>query len=348
MKNIFSLLLIDLSTTAIAQPEKARDIPAPPPLSLEEMQLPPVREPDMYMTGAEQVKNAINADPNMIMGNTSESMRMLYPGNTFAEYIKDFKKENGEMREFRFLNLSGSIARYEVTFDKNKKMLMKLGMDDNGRLSLLNFSPYKPEHDIAILERNTTTLSLPFTGEWYVLSGGIADPNNRNSNSFENRGAVTFAMQDAQKKTFKTNGAQNEDYYAFGQPVLAPCDATVVRIIDNINDNDPGSVNTMFAGGNTVILKTDKSEYIVLGHLKDGSIKIKEGDKIKKGATLAQCGNSGASKQPSLYFNIQNTDGTQPATGAKAIFSNVTSVMPDGKTEKKQSYTPMMGGKVKS
>ena len=342
MKNIFSLLLLALSTTAIAQPETP---PAQPPLSFEEMRLPPVREPEMFHNIAEQLVGAINQDPNMIMSNVNEELRK--PENKFPEYLKDVKKEYGNMQESHFLSMGGSVARYEVSFDKSRQVLMKMGVDNEGRLSLLNFSKFNPENEVPPMERNTTKLSLPFTGEWYVLSGGITDID-RESKSFENRGAVIFSMRGAQKKTYKTNGNENADYYAFGQPIIAPCDATVAKVIDNISDNEPGSVNNMFAGGNTIILKTDKAEYIVLGHLKDGSIKVKQGDKVKKGAALAECGNSGNSKQPSLFFNVQNTDGSLATVGGKAIFSNVTSVMPDGKTETKESYTPIKGSTIKA
>jgi hypothetical protein len=340
MKNIFSLLLLALSTTAIAQPETP-----PAPLSFEEMQLPPVREPEMYRNIADQLMGAINQDPNMIMGSTDEELHK--PENKFPEYLKEIKKEYGNMQEKHFMNMTGSIARYDAAFDKNRKVLMKVGVTNEGKLSFLSFSKFNDENEIPALERNTTKLSLPFTGEWYVLSGGIADVD-RQSTSFENRGAVTFTMRGAQKKAYKTNGSENADYYAFGQPIIAPCDATIAKVIDNINDNEPGSINNMFAGGNTIILKTDKAEYIVLGHLKDGSIKVKQGDKVKKGAALAECGNSGNSKQPSLFFNVQNTDGSLATIGGKAIFSNVTSVMPDGKTETKESYTPIKGSSIKA
>lgn len=346
MKNIFSVLLLALSTTAIAQPGKAPEAPAPPPLSFEEMRLPPVRESEEYKNISEQVMNAINSEPNNIMEAMSNEMHLQYPGDKMVNYVKGIKKEYGDARNFRFLTITGSVARYEASFDKKHQVLMKLGLDKEGRLSLLSFSPYNEEKEVPPLEQNSTKLSLPFNGEWYVLSGGINNINQENF-SFSQRAAVTFVMRKGDN-TYKTNGYDNTDYYAYGQAILAPCDATVVRVIDNINDNEPGSINTMFAGGNTVVLKTDKNEYIVLGHLKDGSIKVKEGDKVKKGATLAECGNSGDSKEPSLYFNVQNTDGTIPTIGAKALFSNVVAVMPNGKTENKQLYTPVMGSSVKA
>jgi hypothetical protein len=171
MKNIFSLLLIALSTTAIAQPGKTGDTPIPPPLSFEEMQLPPVREPEMYKNFSDQIKNGLNGDPGPIMGIMSDELRMQYPENKFSEYLKEIKNEYGNIQEVHFLTMSGKVARYEATFDKKKQVLLKLGTDNEGRLSVFSLSPFKPESVVAPIERNTTKLSLPFTGEWYVLSG---------------------------------------------------------------------------------------------------------------------------------------------------------------------------------
>jgi hypothetical protein len=43
---------------------------------------------------------------------------------------------------------------------------------------------------------------------------------------------------------------KNEDYYAFGQPVLAPADGVGADVTTGVRDNTPGSMNPSFAGGN--------------------------------------------------------------------------------------------------
>ena len=72
-------------------------------------------------------------------------------------------------------------------------------------------------------------------------------------------------------KTYRTNGKTNEDYYAFGQPLLAPCDAEVVQAVDGVKDNIPGEKNPMFVPGNSVMLKTPNNEFILLAHFKNHS-----------------------------------------------------------------------------
>ena len=45
----------------------------------------------------------------------------------------------------------------------------------------------------------------------------------------------------------------------------------------------------------------------MFAHLKQGSLQVKLGDKIKSGAEIVQCGNSGNSPTPHLHFYVQNS-----------------------------------------
>jgi hypothetical protein len=44
-----------------------------------------------------------------------------------------------------------------------------------------------------------------------------------------------------------------------------------------------------------------------VNHLKEGSIRVKEGDPVKEGDELGRCGNSGRSPYPHLHFQVQGT-----------------------------------------
>jgi hypothetical protein len=45
--------------------------------------------------------------------------------------------------------------------------------------------------------------------------------------------------------------------------------------------------------------------YTKLSHLKKGSVKVEEGEKVSYGQVIAQCGNSGRSPYPHLHFQVQ-------------------------------------------
>ncbi|MDD4108203.1 MAG: M23 family metallopeptidase, partial [Prolixibacteraceae bacterium] len=104
---------------------------------------------------------------------------------------------------------------------------------------------------------------------------------------------------------YKNSGDLPEDYYCFGKAVLAPADGIVAEIEDNIRDNSIGDINTKDNWGNTVVIKHEDYIYSKVSHLKFHSIKVKQGDNVKKGQLLGICGNTGRSPYPHLHFQFQ-------------------------------------------
>lgn len=48
--------------------------------------------------------------------------------------------------------------------------------------------------------------------------------------------------------------------------------------------------------------------YVLLCHLKNGSVSVEKGDAVKIGQQLAETGNSGSSIQPHLHVQVMNND----------------------------------------
>jgi len=59
-------------------------------------------------------------------------------------------------------------------------------------------------------------------------------------------------------------------------------------------------------GGNQVMLEIAPNVFAVYGHLQPGSLRVKAGDTVKVGATLAKIGNTGPSFGPHLHFGLLN------------------------------------------
>lgn len=151
--------------------------------------------------------------------------------------------------------------------------------------------------------RYPVAASLPFFGEWEVSQGH----NGEHTHKDAWRNAWDFIITDKNGKQFKGSGDYPEDYYCFGKAVTAPFDGTVVEVINSVQDNIIGDVNTKNNWGNTVILKHSHDIYSKLSHLKYHSIEVKEGDQVKQGQLLGKCGNSGRSPYPHLHFQFQPT-----------------------------------------
>jgi hypothetical protein len=153
-----------------------------------------------------------------------------------------------------------------------------------------------------------TRLKLPFTGDWFVYQGGTAIYQNVDAYRDAERYTMSFLMlKDGQ--SFSGDGTKNEQYYCYGQPLVAPADGKVMQVNNGFADNPPGHPSDVGPIGNRLIIYHGHSEYSLFMHLKQNSIKVKSGDKVKQGDVVAECGNSGNSAYPHFEYRLQNSSG---------------------------------------
>ena len=112
------------------------------------------------------------------------------------------------------------------------------------------------------------------------------------------------------------DGARNADYTVYGQRVIAAADARIVKVVDGLPAQRPGSlpqgIGPRETDGNSVVARLDSGLYMFYGHLQAGSLKVKEGDEVKRGDPLGLVGNSGNTSAPHLHFHVM--DGPSPLT----------------------------------
>lgn len=272
----------------------------------------------------------------------SAEMKNALPKEKANEFFGGLKTQAGKINALDFTKyVRGSFASYKTTFD-NGVFAVNISTDNQLKINGLYIEPFK-EDDLPKIERNSTKLILPFKDEWTVTWGGDTAELNYHVESKAQKNAFDFVITDENGKSYKTDGKTNEDYYAFGKELIAPCDGKIVLVVDGIDDNVPGELNPIYVPGNTVILKTANNEYLFFAHFKQNSIKVKKGQKIKKGETLGLCGNSGNSSEPHLHFHIQNVKDMNVATGVKCYFDQI---VVDGKIKK--DYSPIKGEKIQN
>lgn len=264
-----------------------------------------------------------------IFNRFSPEMKKALPLNKTVNFLKGLSEAAGKLKEYSFSNSKSGAEEYKASFEK-KVFNLRIVLDKEQNISGLLFQP-----------RNTTRLILPFKDTWTVVWGGDTKEQNYHVENPAQRNAFDIVIMDANGKSYRTNGKTNEDYYAFGKELFAPCDGEVVLVVDGIKDNIPGESNTMYVGGNTVIIKTPNNEYLFFGHFKQHSIKVKQGDKVKQDQLLGLCGNSGNSSEPHLHFHIQNAENFNIATGIKCYFDHLTV-----NGQPKSDYSPVQGEKI--
>ena len=108
----------------------------------------------------------------------------------------------------------------------------------------------------------------------------------------------------------------------FGASVLAVADARVAAALDDMPDLPPGvlapatPVSLERASGNYVVLDLGAGRFAFYEHLRQGSIVVRAGDRVRSGQAIAQLGSSGSTSiGPHLHFHIADADAALAAEG---------------------------------
>ena len=296
-----------------------------------------------YKIVADQFEKNYNSDNyDSIFAMFSNEMQQALPIDKLTAFFAGLRSQAGQITRRQFVKYEdGTYASYKTNFEKGL-FAVNISVDNDSKINGLFVKPFK-EDKLSKPERNATKLSLPFKGEWTVVWGGDSKELNHHFENKAQKNAFDILITDSKGNSFKTDGKTNEDYYAFGKELFAPCDAEVALVVDGVKDNVVGEMNTFNVGGNTVILKTANNEYLVFCHFKHQSIKVKEAQKVKQGEILGLCGNSGNSSEPHLHFHIQNAENINLATGIKCYFSNIVV-----NENLKADYSPIKNDKIKN
>lgn len=185
-------------------------------------------------------------------------------------------------------------------------------------------------------------LHAPFLGTWVCAQGVDGALTHRGMW----RHAFDFEVRDGEERAFRNQGRTVQDYLCYRLPVLAPADATVVKVVDGVPDNPIGEVNLRDNWGNAVVLYVGPNLYALLCHLAPGSIKVREGQIVRQGEQLALCGSSGRSPTPHLHFQLQAT----ARLGAPTLAIELHDVVSEqaGKSELRATYVPREGDRLRN
>ncbi|MGZ3919704.1 MAG: urea transporter [Bacteroidia bacterium] len=158
-------------------------------------------------------------------------------------------------------------------------------------------------------------LSLPFWGEWYVSQGY----NGKITHLGDWSKALDFVIVDSKGNTYREplprETFTRENFYCYNKGIMAPYDGYVYDIINTIDENDVGDVDTDHNWGNTIILNHLNGLFSQISHIKKDTFGVFVGQYVKKGTYLAMCGNSGRSPEPHIHFQLQTT----PVVGEKTM-----------------------------
>lgn len=279
-------------------------------------------------------------DGETVQKDFAEGMRKFFPPEKTAAFFHSLAQAHGRLEalENPRPDPHGQVI-YRGRFERGV-LDVSVAFDREDKIASLSFQAHRAE--IPVPERNSTELSLPFRGRWLVFWGGDTAEVNYHHDTPNQRFAVDLIGADEKGSTHRGDGAANEDYFCFGREILAPADGEVTQAIEGVADNRPGSMNPYSLLGNAVMIRHAELEVSVFAHLKQGSVRVKAGDKVRRGQVLGLCGNSGNSSEPHLHFHLQNTPVIQDGIGIKAFFREVA-ILGGGKPQPRKEYSPVKG-----
>jgi murein DD-endopeptidase MepM/ murein hydrolase activator NlpD len=233
----------------------------------------------------------------------------------------------------------------QVKYEKSAELFdLKWTISSQGKITDFSIRPSQPATGFEY--RTKTRLRLPFDGDWYVGSGGRKPEQNANHYyDYKTRFDIDFVRVEDVRFDQNAPPPRNEDFAAFGQPILAPGSGAIAVVRDGIPDNLPGQINEKAQErvGNFVVIDHGNGEYSLLAHLKNGSVKVQVGDKVAVGQKVGECGNSGNSSGPHLHYGLRGAPSPDKSMSLPAQF---LSYFADGKPVPRGE--PVQGQKVKA
>lgn len=192
------------------------------------------------------------------------------------------------------------------------------------------------------LDLHSVALRSPVSGTWKIYQGVDGEYTHKNQWRY-----ALDLIQTENELSYKESGTLLSDYFSYGKAVLSPGWGTVVSLVNNCCDNQPGAVDLLNNWGNYILVQLDNGPYVMLAHLQRGSVRVNAHSRVAPGQLLALCGNSGRSPQPHLHIHVQ----TQPEIGSSTVpfhFCHVLVTAQDGTTTYQLNASPTENESIKA
>lgn len=331
--NARSLLILILFAAACrgnAPPPSQPTLVDPPVASAAVItRLPPpayVVERDRVLAEARAVLTLLAAgDGEALFARFNADMAAAVPREQVVPMVRSLKLSGGitTLANERAVPISRRVRTYvaDATIEGNV-LALAIAFDERWQLAGIQFGPLletpPPGPGTAVV------LPLPADGTWLVFWGGDDPRDNYHVLTPSQRHAYDLVVWE-DGSTFRGEGTRNEDYFCFGRPIVAPADAKVVEVVSGLPDNTPGQMDPAHAAGNHVMLELAAGRYLLLAHMQAGSVVLREGDQVRRGATVGKCGNSGNTSEPHLHLHLQDRPvfGDPEARGLPLQFGDV-------------------------
>jgi hypothetical protein len=185
-----------------------------------------------------------------------------------------------------------------------------------------------------VVDRPLAVLGPPFVGSGYVAADGCCDSirhvrallSLNGHFTLAQRFAVDWEQIDPENRVVKGDTKTLSNYVIYGREILAVADGTVVSSRNDLPEQVPGALPQGMtidqADGNFVVLDIGGGNYVLYAHMQPGSVTVKAGAKVRRGAVLGKVGNTGNTQAPHLHLHVMDGPSPLQSNGIPYVFDS--------------------------
>ena len=211
--------------------------------------------------------------------------------------------------------------KHRFIFEPNPliKLIRGFASDKEGGEMILD------DYQVSVSNDKPVVIGAPLRGgDWICANGPAYNTDHQylgvrgGTVRIAQRFGCDFKKVDAQGNVLPNpfpNEITNHMFYGYGAEVIAVADGVVAFVKDGIPENIPQAsgeikpaapITRETNAGNWIAIELGKNRYAFYAHLQPNSIRVKFGDKVRKGQVIGLLGNGGNSVGPHLHFHIGN------------------------------------------
>jgi len=212
----------------------------------------------------------------------------------------------------RFVLLAGYVLAIALTWIAGSGLPAMSPIGPREAVGMVFFALFAPLAVIALRGRRLVGKGIEATfpmrdGLYWIAEGGSNALLNHHYPARYARFALDIVKLD--RFGFRARGFYPRDlssYVIFGEMVYSPFNGTVSSAVDGIADMVPPRQDREHPAGNHVIVKhRDSGSLILIAHLQQGSLVVREGDVVSVDRPVGRVGNSGISTEPHLHISCE-------------------------------------------
>jgi hypothetical protein len=209
------------------------------------------------------------------------------------------------------------------------------------------------DFQVPVSRDSAPSLSPPFSGGTWLAGDGPVNSSDHRRSIFvidghtysPERFAIDWVKVGPNEDSRHGGTTKNENWWGWGEPVLAVADGEITEVVDEFPDNTPRvlpPVTLDNIAGNHIILQIAQNRFVTYAHLQKGSIKVRARDQVHRGDVLAFLGNSGNTTGAHLHLQVTDRNSVLQSQGVPFTLADFIYLGPGADYPEKQVSVPML------